>query len=1801
MKGTRLAFVLVAGALLAACGDISEYPEKACTTAGTPGCPCAPRDTCLPGSDGIPLACVDGICRAPECQPGTPGGTGCLCGDLPCAEGHVCVGGRCEVDTGQTLVPPAEPSCYTPCRGDLDRNGTRIVCERDGLLPGCIDGAECIDGTCVSPRAAPSDDSSLRQGLSASACTTDADCPSFQACIAGACYSDCVADADCRGDRVCYRRACRLPCDTATATCPAGTSCASVDGRSGVCLPVARAAAVRVPPFAGSFRVSVRDLALNSLVDEASFDLSNDGSEPLELRVRKVRHREFTEDGPKSITTDPLHWLGMSVGGAEPERVAELSVPLAPGESATVHLAGPDNPTLDRWDGWLEVSHPEAGIREVYLSWNRSPEGQWSGTLYYLANFPESGLESWLRNRDDRAALRGVGNAFIRRWGALRDARISLKEFMAALNAMYTESWKWDSVRQRCPSEDAPDENVGCYLYDNNEGIAIFSDYLPEVPIPSGVAEFPVAINLRARPAGTSAEWTGKFVSAETLHYAGDPEVSLVFAHDPITCESGTDACITLIRDFKAQVLVGGRYLTGPTDTTCSRAAAGTFEAVRIPWLVPGFEAGTSADATTGRLYRHECRDKLLPFGPSQELAARNLAMAASNPIPDGATRRRMIELVDGALIDQSTLFIIFRERLPSFLDPEDQQGFSAYGLMLLTRSDVALEEEDFRGSNPQDFRPPPAPAGTACSDELVQTILAPLGGGVLDDSTASAVAIGVVSGVVPSDDPPAAIDAGSPEKVHYLCHDTGLFDGGPKDDGSAEATRVACPEGSKVEYFTLQGNLATQASIAAQACQNGGGICLAGEPCAQEGCTVGQPCAKKGSCVDQLRRWEEAGTASIRLDPIWRCTEPGRVYCDLDRGDLRSGKTFYRQEAQEAVFRSLDDEIEEAFRYKTRFRNRTGRSVGFAPEVCQGDSIPYCYDPAAIEAIRERIDCAIHVYTDRYNALDDEARRTLKAFLVRNFAYAEERIYGLATPLVIDGFERLYSELLIMMGDESFTSAFSSRFDLAGQKLADFQGSLLEPNGIDLSGGAGFEMYSLYQATQYYQLTLDRFYAQAPAIWASLGKLPPGQGFITQATTTSYFDRLIRASSQKARAFSEIAKRYQGFDRPDLARLVIERAYAQSYLESLVLSQLMRRVGEGADAAARAQITRSVELAQLTYRAALLDMRNVYQDITDEVTFYGIPPDYIPFPALDEYDGNAFEKVMARARELAAVAAEKEERALADTREFDTDSALFQAELARIRDEAESTLAEICGTFRVEEDGTQVIFPAIPKYAHLTEYTRLLGDPCGLVGNGQLYDAVATLEQIRLQFDQLRLRQRNLEEAIADAQAQVDEQCKRLDSYKEYVIEMGTEKWRLMDAVNSLGVINDTIDDTLNVLSNLVEVQKCSPVTGECATSAIGAVAWTIAGSVGGGIKLANNIAITGMQSRINYIDKQMPEREIEEECEAAKIDTKYTVKEFMRQAAELGLEGLQLQYDLSLQLSAITALRNQAIAEIAQQEENEQLAINIEAARNDPNIRIYRNDAVAAADRTFHAALKEAYRATRVFEYYTSQSWAARSELFLVRMVANGDFPLEAYLDELEDAFVEFEETYGNPDLRVAVVSLRDDVLRIPRLDENGVALSEVERTRLFRERLADPALLDDRGYRSMSFSTSVNSLSPLTRNHKVRWIEAELVGDGLGDALGRLYVSQRGTGVIRALDGSYAYYSFPERTAVLNPFMNGVRDLAEDVYRSERLRDRPFANTEWTLVFNQKDEEVNLDIDLAALSDVRLYLYYTDFTEI
>ncbi len=182
-------------------------------SAGAPGCVCRADDGCDADAVGNPMVCLEGTCQPPRCTLGT---RDCFCDAAgACHDNTVCDDGLCVVDTGQTLEPPADPKCWTPCRGGdtVNTDGAAAECGPDGLLEGCTGDTVCFEGSCIVPDMVASD---LPEGAPVSPCGGDADCPSTQSCIDGGCYSDCEVDAECNGSRVCHLRACRVPCTTPT-------------------------------------------------------------------------------------------------------------------------------------------------------------------------------------------------------------------------------------------------------------------------------------------------------------------------------------------------------------------------------------------------------------------------------------------------------------------------------------------------------------------------------------------------------------------------------------------------------------------------------------------------------------------------------------------------------------------------------------------------------------------------------------------------------------------------------------------------------------------------------------------------------------------------------------------------------------------------------------------------------------------------------------------------------------------------------------------------------------------------------------------------------------------------------------------------------------------------------------------------------------------------------------------------------------------------------------------------------------------------------------------------------------------------------------------------------------------------------------------------------------------------------------------------------------------------------------------------------------------------------------------------
>ena len=553
----------------------------------------------------------------------------------------------------------------------------------------------------------------------------------------------------------------------------------------------------------------------------------------------------------------------------------------------------------------------------------------------------------------------------------------------------------------------------------------------------------------------------------------------------------------------------------------------------------------------------------------------------------------------------------------------------------------------------------------------------------------------------------------------------------------------------------------------------------------------------------------------------------------------------------------------------------------------------------------------------------------------------------------------------------------------------------------------------------------------------------------------------------------------------------------------------------------------------------------------------------------------------------------------------FDTDAEVFQTELSSLRGNFFNELGGVCGTF-IGRDG--VVYPAIASLAHLNDRASEFGDPCGLMGSGDMYEVRLETEIASIEVDRVIQEQKNVQESIEIEKTRVARYCAVNEALVEYEYQRAADVIGIQTTISGIEVVADTARTAFDMAESWLSIAECEPPTvgtansiGGCPHSAVSSATLM---SLGAPLLIAEGVsraAIVSLELGAARIEADTAKYIGIGECDFARVDSEAAMFEMLLELNLLQLDLMRATYELKLILSRAQRLHHTKIGLLGGFEDAQQLLINVEAARNDPNVRIYRNDAIINAERSFNVAIQEVFRATRVYEYFTSQSYAKKEELFLARMVEVGDVNLVNYLVELETSFNEFQESFGNPDTRVAVLSLRDDILAIPTLHEDLTSVAQGERVMHFREALNDGSHIDNNGYLSFSFATSFERLSPLTRNHKMLFAEVEIIGQGTGDNVGRVYLKQNGTSTVQAVDGERAFYQLPERTAVLNPFFNGDRSaFATDTHRNYRLRDRPFVNSAWTLTFNQLDEFENGDINLNGVDDIRVYLYYTDFTE-
>ncbi|MCP4605349.1 MAG: hypothetical protein GY847_33320, partial [Proteobacteria bacterium] len=584
---------------------------------------------------------VDVGCFTP-CRSGTKvGGQYVACSDEGLMEGcfgnTVCENGWCVLDSEKASASSALPQ-RTVVLGAIPTGGS------DGgpAAPGLVGNT---NGSCVD----------------------DCGCGEHGTCIKSKCTTECKKKKDCEQGQKCRKKVCRQTCSAEgsgaqSSICPVDTTCViGKDGENGVCMPQCTSAVNEVVQdclrsTGGDlipFEVTGGDLAINTLyfsenAETLSFELVNNTQCELDLTITKVSHTTYTQEGSTETEENALHWIDIQNGEHEEDKEIvdveiakvgnEYVVEKFPGDGtrARITISGVKNPDIINWKGVIKIGargagdileeggelgrEEDLGRRMVNLSYSSGVDGQWAGAMFYFGNFGDDNIEEWINeqnpsSKNELAAT--VGNALVRRWGVVERGVISLDNFRAALDSTLTGAWNWSTVKSKCPSEDG-----ACYPFadpeeKNDDGIEDFSDDLNSAPIPGGVVELPIVMNIKLDDTAASQNaFKGKIISNNTLHYAGDPNVTLSLAMEPGKCEQQGKVCKNDITGFQSDIVVGGRFVPPEDGPGCS--AMEDFVQKSTPWLVEGFDRNTQLLSSKRRVV--DCRDTTTPFEPGSPL-----------------------------------------------------------------------------------------------------------------------------------------------------------------------------------------------------------------------------------------------------------------------------------------------------------------------------------------------------------------------------------------------------------------------------------------------------------------------------------------------------------------------------------------------------------------------------------------------------------------------------------------------------------------------------------------------------------------------------------------------------------------------------------------------------------------------------------------------------------------------------------------------------------------------------------------------------------------------------------------------------------------------------------------------------------------------------------------------------------------------------------------------------------------------------------------------------------------------------
>ncbi len=617
----------------------------------------------------------------------------------------------------------------------------------------------------------------------------------------------------------------------------------------------------------------------------------------------------------------------------------------------------------------------------------------------------------------------------------------------------------------------------------------------------------------------------------------------------------------------------------------------------------------------------------------------------------------------------------------------------------------------------------------------------------------------------------------------------------------------------------------------------------------------------------------------------------------------------------------------------------------------------------------------------------------------------------------------------------------------------------------------------------------------------------------------------------------------------PTLALKAQERALV-TYLEAAALAEIVREWGS---------VPPSV---RVKYVGMLNPLDSGFTALSKGANAFGVPVGFVPFvyqPEAVSKGSTNFEQELAAA--MVEVSSEKavELRFMDDKRTCDLNAKDLQNQLKSVRDSYDKEFATACGT-SFKPDAT----------ASSGDWSTCGKDDAGDVGVSSL-DVQVVID--RLHASQARLQ--GMKDKIAiDQRALADTQ-----RVHEATLTFLDKNGKQVEALTLAEGVFDAEMKAIEVASHAQVLNGGAPL-GEAA------------------VELA--IGLMKTQLEVQKVQLQTAQS-MRMESASKEVELIAGMANIQKEVVDLAQLGVEMQGDVLAVLQSQVRLRNMISNERRTLDERQKtLALIDKDPSNDPSFRILRDDLALAVVSARARAQREMYLAATALEYEINQQIPAIEGAVIN---AHNGASLEAlaacYTSILNDA----RKAYGAPQEYAATISVRQLLgITAPRTDSvTGVTLSAGDQ---FRELLLQNQNLDGQGGVGVTFATNLlpgNRLwSSDVCNDRIEAVQAQLVGDFLGDNQAQVNIAVAGNALVRScdttsVDALQTWSLGSSKSAsdgMVAVIQAGVNSFGDAPRPNTSLFGQSVARSTWKLIIpGPSAAPTNADIDISKVDDIVL----------